>query len=170
MSETKKQKKVCRILSGKRIDECCEWLLNYDGNCICDVPGVTCEHSLDAKDAANIYKSFVFSYGGKTYDLKYENLRDCTFPDGEVLSSGDFFLRVDSQVVLHTSFNQKWEMHGAVDSILLSTVERAVLREWLEVIPRLVAKAKRIEEAETRQILKEASKKLDDNLDLGEYE
>ena len=158
-------------MSEKRIGKCCEWLLNYTGSRVCDVPGVTCEHSPDAKGAASIYKSFVFSYDGKTYDLKYENLRDCILPDGEVLSGGDFFLRVDAQVVLHTSFNQTWEPYSdAVDSISLSDVQRATLREWIEVIPRLVAKAKKIEEAKTRQRLKEVSKKLDDNFDLGEYE
>ena len=166
-----KAEKACDILSNKGIDKCCEWLLGYGGYQIGDVPGVNIPP--DTERAHNVYKSRVFSYDGKTYDLRYENLRSVTFPDGEESYFGDFILRIDSHIVLHTSFSHDQEDYiESVDTILISPtcIKKTVLGEWLEVIPRLVAKAKEIKAAKEAAEKEEKARKLDDNIDLGEYQ
>ena len=169
--EKTKAEKACDILSNKGIDRYCEWLLGYGGYQIGDVPGVNIPP--DMERAHNVYKSRVFSYDGKTYDMRYENLDSFMFPDGEVSDSGDFILRIDSQIVLHTSFSQRQEEYiGSINTILIDPflIKKTVLGEWLEVIPRLVAKAKEIEAAKEAVKKEEETRKLDDNIDLGEYE
>ena len=168
--EKTKAEKASDILSNKGIDKCCEWLLDNGGYKILHVPGVNI--SPDTERAHNAYKSRVFFYDGKIYDMRYENLSEgeAFYPDDTLFSSGDFILRIDSQIVLHTSFFR--ERKAFQDTITIGTygIKKTVLGEWLEVIPRLVAKAKEIEAAQEAAKKEEESRKLDDNIDLGEYE
>ena len=166
-----KIEKACDILSNSGIKGCCEWLLDYTGGYLSDVPGVNIHP--DTERAHNVYKSQVFSYDGKTYDLRYENFRSVTFPDGEESYLGDFILRIDSQIVLHTTFSQhEREYARSVNSIGICpyTIKKTVLGEWLEVIPRLVVKAQEIVAAKEAARKEEEARKLDDNIDLGKYE
>ena len=169
MEETKAEK-ARKILSDKEIDKCCEWLLDYNGEHVFDVPGVTRALSSPAEKDAKICESLVFSYEGKTYDLRYENVRPSSIPwDDEPEEYGDFVLQVDSQVVLHTSVTKEHHEYGSTYRISTS-IERAALGDWLEVIPRIVAMAQKVEADQKQQEKEAKTKELEDNIDLGEYE
>ena len=147
-----KAEKACDILSNKGIDKCCEWLLGYGGYQIGDVPGVNIPP--DTERAHNVYKSRVFSYDGKTYDLRYENLRSVTFPDGEESYFGDFILRIDSQIVLHTSFSQHEEEYiSSVNTIGISpySIKKPFLENGLRSFLALSPRQKKLRQPKKRQ-------------------
>ena len=168
--EEKKYEKAIRVLEKHNIDKCCEWLLDYTGRRILDVPGVNRDSSNEEKPA-NIHAWIKFSYNGNHYDLRYENLEHCLLPFGDVIVSGDFFLRANSQVVLHTSFFQDDDGYvDEVNSINLLCIKSAILGDRLEVIPEIVARAKKIEQDKEREEKEASAQKIDDNIDLGKYE
>ena len=167
-----KLKRAIKILKQHRIPSTLAWLME---NPLGNSDEVVLDESKDRKDFEKCKVVKRFHYSGNFYELFFENERTVPTPDW-VSVMGDFRLIFNGEVNLLTSYSHidgEWESR---DEILFHDFSIDVIRinDWIHDLPKIVelekACLKKIErkmQIEADQII---AKKIEESIDLGEFE
>lgn len=165
MDDKEKIKKASEILTKYGVGKNLTFLI--DDAYKHGVEGVGWDLSVKANSIPKCHKLYIFTYGGRRFELAALNKRS-TYDGDEDWS--DFTLKVDDEIVLTTIMSTsygEWSVNEVNTSVLLKQVK---LGDWMKDLEAVCQRSRERWSEVEKKMDEEKAAKLASDINLGEYE